>query len=100
MAQFNPGIEIASVDGNNNVRRVADMFVNDCDLWTALPTPESDADLVQTFSKAAQAWERVLFASGGLLALHKGYRWLIAWDWNQGLPVCRNLGLNEYEVEL
>ena len=58
--------------------RVADMFVDDCDLWTALLEDESENALVEAFTTAAQAWERLLFASGGLLALHKCYWWLIS----------------------
>ena len=60
------------------------MFVDDCDLWTAPTDDPSEAALVSTFTKAAQAWERLLFASGGLLALHKCYWWLITWDWHWG----------------
>jgi len=42
----------------------------------------------------------VLFASGGLLALHKCYWWLISWDWNQDLPVPRSPAADSYTVGL
>ena len=45
------------------------MFVDDCGLWTTVPEVESEQKLVSDFTIAAQAWERLLFASGGLLAL-------------------------------
>ena len=43
-------------------------------------------------------WERLLFASGGLLALHKCYWWLITWDWCNGLPVMRDPGVDDLKV--
>ena len=46
------------------------MFVDNCDSWTLLPEVDSERELVDQFTKAAQAWERILFASGGLLALY------------------------------
>ena len=76
------------------------MFVDDCDLWTSLPPDATEADLIHTFGKAAQAWERLLFTSGGLLALHKCYWWLIAWDWNQGLPRPRFISMDSHEIVL
>ena len=50
---------------------MADMFVDDCDLWIEPVANASDADLVRDFATADQVWERILFASGGLLALQK-----------------------------
>ena len=49
-----------------------------------------DDEMVQMmmeFSRAAQAWERFLFASGGILALHKCFCWLVGWRWENGMPV-------------
>ena len=50
------------------------------------------------FRRAAQAWERILFASGGLLALHKCYWWMIGWKWTEGMPVL--LEKSELDVSL
>ena len=49
---------------------------------------------------AAKAWERILFTSGGLLALHKCYWWLIAWDWSLGLPRPRQCQFDNHQVSL
>jgi hypothetical protein len=35
MRKFNPGISIECVEGERSVQRLADMFVDDCDMWTA-----------------------------------------------------------------
>jgi hypothetical protein len=43
--------------------------------------------MLADFKRAAQAWERILFATGGLLALHKFYWWVVTWRWENGLPV-------------
>ena len=74
------------------------MFVEDCDLWTAPAGDSSDTALVSTFTKAAQAWGCLLFASEGFLALHKCYWWFITWDWCNGLPVLRDPGVDELQV--
>ena len=100
LKQYNPGVSITNVEGQNKISRVADMFVDDCDLWTSLPMGDTERELVDQFTKAAQAWERILFASGGLLALHKCYWWLISWDWNNGLPLCRSPTFDDYTVKL
>ena len=100
LQRINPGITITNVQGNTPVSRVADMFVDDCDLWTSLPRHESESKLVEAFAAAAQGWERILFASGGLLALHKCYWWLIAWDWQKGLPECRDITSDQHRVAL
>ena len=64
-------------------------------LWTEarLGVDEDDelSTLMEDFKKAAQAWERLLFASGGLLALHKCYWLIIAWKWEKGLPIMRSI---------
>ena len=48
----------------------------------------------------AQAWERLLFMSGGLLALQKCYWWLLAWDWKNSLPECRDPDFDNHRVRL
>jgi hypothetical protein len=90
MRKFNPGITIECVEGERTVHRLADMFVNDCDMWKASTRDEiiTKVDKMLTdFKQAAQAWERILFSTGGILALHKCYWWVVAWRWENGLPV-------------
>ena len=55
---------------------------------------------MQKFQRAAQAWERLLFTSGGLMALHKCYWWLITWDWVHGLPKPRESIRDHHHVTL
>ena len=74
LSKFNPGVSILCVEGERTVHRLADMFVDDKDMWTASNQTENSGeidDMLSDFRRAAQAWERILFASGGLLALHK-----------------------------
>ena len=100
LRRFNPGVTISDVQEQNPIHRVADMFVDDCDLWTELATDATEEELVESFRKAAQSWERFLFTSGGLLALHKCYWWMIAWDWSQGLPRPCETEVDEHELSL
>ena len=82
MKKFNPGISIECVEGERTVHRLADMFVDDCDMWTASTRDDSITEvekMLADFKRAAQAWERILFATGGLLALQKCYWWVVAW---------------------
>jgi hypothetical protein len=77
LGRFNPGITVSCVENELNVHRIADLFVDDKDMWTEARSGVDEDDelptLMEDFKKAAQAWERLLFASGGLLALHKCY---------------------------
>ena len=41
MKKFNPGISIEFVEGERTVHRLADMFVDDCDMWTASTRDDS-----------------------------------------------------------
>ena len=68
-------------------------------MWTAV-THDSEEDLVDAFRRAAQAWERILFSTGGLLALHKCYWWLLAWDWKDGLPQSREVTKDNHKVKV
>ena len=48
-------------------------------------TPPST--LVSTMQRVAQTWERLLFASGGALALQKCFYYLVHWKWTpHGFP--------------
>ena len=54
LRRFNPGVSISDVERKNSVSRGADMFVDDCDMWTMVPGG-SEEELVRAFGKAAQA---------------------------------------------
>ena len=41
MKKFNPGISIECVEGERTVHRLADMFMDDCDMWTASTRDDS-----------------------------------------------------------
>jgi hypothetical protein len=79
------------VEGITEVTRLADVFVDKKDMWTASRKLEHDDDemveMMMEFSKAAQAWDQLLIASGGLLALHKCFWWLVGWRWENGMTV-------------
>ena len=101
LAKYNPGITVQCVEATHIVHRLADMFVDDKDMWTQSLAPgaqDEKMQLLTSFQRAAQAWERILFASGGLLALHKCYWWMVGWRWEQGMPVL--LTPAETDVEL
>ena len=57
LKQYNPGVSITNVEGQNKISRVADMFVDDCDLWNSLPMGDTERELVDQFTKAAHAWK-------------------------------------------
>ena len=70
----------------HTVNRLEDMFVNDKDMWAASNCDENEDEItavITDFQRASQAWERIFFASGGLLELHKIYWWLVAWIWEK-----------------
>ena len=75
MGKFNPGITLSCVEGETNFHRLVDMIIADKDMWKGSTCNEDDpnemATLMVNFRRAAQAWERLIFASGGFLALHK-----------------------------
>ena len=101
LGKFNPGVNIKCVEGIHTIHRLADMFVDDKDMWTESSdsgTSNEKAKLMTDFRRAAQAWERILFASGGLLALHKCYWWMVGWKWTEGMPVL--LEKSELDVSL
>ena len=69
LGKFNPGVNIKCVEGIHTIHRLADMFVDNKDMWTESSDDGSSnekATLMTDFQRAAQAWERILFASGGL----------------------------------
>ena len=90
LGKFNPGVNIKCVEGIHTSHRLADMFVDDKDMWKESSDNGSSNEkskLMNDFRRAAQAWERIIFASRGLLALHKCYWWMVGWKWTEGMPV-------------
>ena len=67
--------------------KIIDAFVDDTDLWDVLLRSNLDSPtLIQRMTHRAQAWERLMFASGGKLNLQKCFWYLITWQWNDGIP--------------
>ena len=94
LGKFNPGVTVRCVEAIKVIHRLADFFVDDVDMWTesnASGDKEEIMKLLNNIRKASQAWERILFASEGLLALHKCYWWMVGWKWDNGMPVMLNL---------
>ena len=68
LGKFNPGVNIKCVEGIHTIHRLADMFIDNKDMWTESSddgSPNEKATLMNDFRWVAQAWERILFASGG-----------------------------------
>lgn len=65
-------------------------FINDKDLpITSQHRPAGEREnklVIQDTEFVSQAWERLLHASGGALALKKCFWWLITWLWQSGRP--------------
>ena len=74
LGKVNLGVNIKCVEGIHTIHRLADIFVGGKDMGTESSDDGSSNEkskLMNDFRRAAQAWERILFASGGLIALHK-----------------------------
>ena len=65
LGRFNPGIMVECVEGKRIVHQLADMFVDDKDIWTGpnseKPCNNEIPDLMKNFRKAVQAWDFLLF---------------------------------------
>ena len=57
-------------------------FVDDTNLWLTSTNPFSSLTLIPSMQKVAQLWERLLFASGGALAIQKCFYFLVDWYWD------------------
>ena len=71
------------------MHRHSDAFVDDTQNGlndSGLPTPWSINTLVTNLQHMAQAWERLLFISGGALELSKCSYYIMYWTWIHGLP--------------
>ena len=63
-------------------------FVDNTDLWLTSTSSSSSGTLIYSMQKVAQLWERLLFASGGALAIQKFFYYLVDWCWDHnGFPV-------------
>ena len=85
--EFTPGMRVSSPFETLIVVILAIFYVddgmpgvNDASEETAMPLPV----LLQQAEHATQAWERLLFASGGALELSKCFAYVIYWDLTSG----------------
>ena len=77
---YGPGLILRSPNGNKTSARNEDGFVDD----TALGVDVRDDDLLKRLTTNAQRHERMLYSSGGKLALNKCTWLLINWAWEDG----------------
>jgi hypothetical protein len=79
--------------------KIIDAFVDDTDLWDVLyGIPTTAAQAMTRMQTRAQAWERLMFSSGGKLNLKKCFWYFIAWKWTDGIPSIATI--NDYPGEL
>ncbi len=83
------GMVFTSPTGFRTVSRHSDAFVDDTQNGlndSGIKEPWSIWELVSNLQDMAQAWERLLFTSGGALELSKCSYYVMHWEWNNGLP--------------
>ncbi|MGH7974392.1 MAG: hypothetical protein ACREBR_02605, partial [bacterium] len=86
------GMQLYHPDGSSS-RRTADGYVDDTStgVTSRYRGEDREAALVtQDMKSLAQSWERLLFSSGGKLALHKCFWYLMHWNWDDGTPILIN----------
>jgi hypothetical protein len=101
-----PGLQLSNPSNTITVKRNAEAFVDDTDLWvnatTNNPThtngPVSPANILQDLTTLAQFWYRLLRASVGALGFHKCFWTGIFWTWTNGKA--RYITENEFSDEL
>ncbi len=79
-----------STDGKLNLSTQGVAFVDDAAnvLNDAEQThPLDEPTLVSNLQSMAQAWERLLFTTGGALKLPKCFCYIVIWDWANGFPI-------------
>ena len=79
---YNPGINVQCMEAICTVHHLTNVFVYYKDMLTDSLTPgtaDKQLKLLTSFWHADQSWEHIIFASGGLLALHKCYWWVMGW---------------------
>ena len=64
LGKFNPGVNIQCVEGIHTIHRLADMFVDNKDMWSDDGSRNEMANLMNDFCRAAQAWERLFLPPG------------------------------------
>jgi hypothetical protein len=83
--RFSPTV-FQSPRPNRSTRRHGEAFVDDVTLWT-LATGMTLLQLAPLAEAKSQVWERILWVTGGGLALPKCYYYGIQWKWtNTGEP--------------
>jgi hypothetical protein len=101
-----PGLQLSNPSNTITVKRKAEAFVDDTDLWvnatTINPThtdgPVSPANILQGLTTLAQFWYRLLRASGGALGFHKCFWTGMFWTWTNGKA--RYMTENEFSDDL
>lgn len=89
LRQCSPGAIYECARRMITTKLIAYAYVDDKDLGiTSRHWGESGLEearlLTADMNRAAQAWERLLFASRGALEFEKYFWWLIYWAWNDG----------------
>ena len=76
------GFQASCPRNNRTSQHPREAFVDDTGLWLTGTYPFTPpSTLVSTMQRVAQVWERLLFASGGALALQKCFYYLVHWKW-------------------
>ena len=89
LRKFNPGVTVQCVEAIHSIHRLADMRVDNKDMWTeslAAGLNNEKDSLMKDFHWEAKAWGHILFVSVGLLALYTCYWWMVDWKWNEDTP--------------
>ena len=70
-------------------QHAGEAYIEDTDLWlTGISPSIPSMTLTSSMQRKAQVWERLLFASGGALALQKCFYYLVQWQWTpHGFPI-------------
>lgn len=81
MDEYGTGLDLVDPTGRTKSRRNEDGYVDD----TSLGVDGRDSEVVGRLTMAAQRHERILYATGGKLALEKCTWVLIHWMWSEGV---------------
>jgi hypothetical protein len=76
------GFQASCPCNNCTSHHPGEAFVDGTNMWLTGTYPSTPTStLVSTMQRVAQVWERLLFASGGALALQKCFYCLACWKW-------------------
>ena len=90
MKQEKRGVQFTNPTLERTIQRVMDAFVDDTTAWLnnflkSLQQNKTEKleELATTLQDTAQAWEQLLYSTGGALELSKCFYYIIAWKWNK-----------------